>query len=229
MTANDLALRCAAGAKAEEWEEFVRRFTRPIARSVLRVARQWGENSSAVVDDIVQDVFLKFCEDDRRLLREFEPRFADSFLAYARVISAQVANDHFRRKNTQKRGDGRPEEELTEFHAPVFHAPVFSDVEWLDRSILLSEIDRALTANSRGTGNMHRTIFWLHYQQGMTANAIAALPGVSLSVKGVESALHRMLSYLRANMQTPSPARTANFHADEGISTHPAVQKSEWI
>ncbi|MFT4113228.1 RNA polymerase sigma factor [Silvibacterium sp.] len=225
MTANDLALRCAAGAKAEEWQEFVRRFARPIARSVLRVARQWGESSAATVDDIVQDVFLKFCEDDRRLLRDFEPRYPDSFLSYARVISAAVANDHFRRKNTQKRGDGQVEEDLTEFHAPVF-----SEAEWMERSILLGEIDQLLDSYSGGvTGRMHRTIFWLYYQQGMTANAIAAQPGISLSVKGVESALHRMLAFLRLNLRTDAASRAANFNSGEGFSSRPAVHKGEWI
>lgn len=227
ISANDLALRCAAGAGAEEWNEFVHRFTRPIARSVLRVARQWGERSPAVIDDIVQDILLKFCEDDRRLLREFEPRFEDSFLAYVRVVSVAQANDYFRRRNSQKRGDGQIEEELTEFHAPVL-----STADWMDRNILLEEIDQLLESNSEGTtGRLHRTIFWLHHQQGMTAKAIASLPEMPLSVKGVESALHRMLGFLRDRFRAPGPQpmplQAVGFSQAEGFSRRPTVQQDE--
>ena len=95
---NDLAKSCAHSADAAEWEEFVCRCT-PLASVVaMRVSRMWVSNPSpATVDDIVQEVFLKLCEQERRILRDFQPRGEDSFLGLLRIVSASVANDYFRR------------------------------------------------------------------------------------------------------------------------------------
>ena len=78
-TVNDLAKACARSADAAEWAEFVARCM-PLASLVaLRVSRMWvSDPSPATVDDIVQEVFLKLCEQERRILRDFEPRGEDS-------------------------------------------------------------------------------------------------------------------------------------------------------
>jgi RNA polymerase sigma-70 factor (ECF subfamily) len=102
---NDLAKACSHSADAAEWEEFVRRCV-PLASLVaVRVSRLWlNAPSPATVDDIVQEVFLKLCEQERRILKDFEPRGDDSFLGLLRLVSASVANDYFRRIYSAKRG-----------------------------------------------------------------------------------------------------------------------------
>jgi RNA polymerase sigma-70 factor (ECF subfamily) len=40
-------------------------------------------------------------------------------------------------------------------------------------------------------------IFWLYYQQGMSAKTIASLPAVGLTAKGVESAIFRLTRQVR--------------------------------
>jgi RNA polymerase sigma-70 factor (ECF subfamily) len=227
MLSNDLARLCADHPGGDEWREFVRRFTRPIALSALRVARLWGEPSAALIDDIIQDVFLKFCEDDRRVLREFEPRHPDSFLAFVKVVSAAAANDFFRKRNTSKRGGGLGEEPLSEHHTGIFQ-----DSEWIERNLLLKEIDHFLETSGRDEiGRRDRIVFWLYYQQGMTASAIARLPGIELSVKGVESALHRMTSLLRNHLRKPivTSVSANNACPGEGFPSVSAIQKGECL
>ena len=227
LSSNDLARLCAAQGGAGEWGEFVRRFSRPIALSALRVGRMWGETSPTVIDDIVQDVFLKFCEDDRRVLREFEPRHQDSFLAFVKVVSAATANDYFRRRNTSKRGGGVKEEPISEFHAAVLQ-----DSEWMERNHLLKEIDRFLEASGRDEiGRRDRTVFWLYYQQGMTASAIASLPSMSLSVKGVESALHRMTALIRNHLRKPLVTSLAakSCNGGKGFPPDTTIQRGGWL
>lgn len=227
MSSDDLARLCAVHAGAEEWGEFVRRFTRPIAISALRVGRQWGETSPSVIDDIVQDVFLKFCEDERKILNEFEPRHHESFMAFVKVVGAATANDYFRRRNTFKRGGGVKEEPISEFHPGVQQ-----DSEWIERNHLLTEIDLFLETSGRDEiGKRDRTVFWLYYQQGMTASAIASLPGMSLSVKGVESALHRMTALIRGHLRKPPVPSMAKKKCStgEGFHSEPAIQRSEWL
>lgn len=225
LSSNDLARLCAQQGSAEAWQEFVRRFSQPIALSVLRVARLWGISSSSMVDDMVQEVFLRLCENNRKVLRDFVPRQPGSFPAFIRIVAASIANDAFRKKKTVKRGGGLDEAEISDLQPGVLH-----NSEWIERNLLLNEIDRLLAANANAsTGKRDRTVFWLYYQQGMTAGAIASLPGVSLSVKGVESALHRMTTLIRTHLRTPVTTSTIkNPSSDEGFSGASTVPKGEW-
>ena len=101
----------------------------------------------------------------------------------------------------------------------------------MERNLLLLEIDRLLEISGQNaTGPRDRTVFWLYYQQGMTAGAIAALPGISLSVKGVESALHRMTALIRSHLrQTSVTSVQKNAARVEGFPVVPAVEKGKWL
>src|ERR1700733_9440150 len=103
----------------------------------------WNEPSNSAVGEIVQDVFLKLCEDDRRILREFEDRGNNSFLKLLRMITASVATDYFRRTRAEKRGGIKGavplessliEEDLSDGHATWA-------VEW---PALLAQLDGLL-------------------------------------------------------------------------------------
>ena len=59
-----------------------------------------------------------------------------------------------------------------------------------------------------------RTIFWLYYLQGLTAEEIAGLPTVELSAKGVESALRRITAWLRKELE-PNKMGTVSEPAGE--------------
>jgi len=50
-----------------------------------------------------------------------------------------------------------------------------------------------------------RTIFWLYYRQGLTAKEIGALPSIGLSLKGVESTLHRLTQLVREHLARTRP------------------------
>ena len=49
----------------------------------------------------------------------------------------------------------------------------------------------------RETVARDRLIFWMYYRQGFTAKAIAAIPSISLTVKGVEGVIQRLTGQLR--------------------------------
>ena len=68
----------------------------------------------------------------------------------------------------------------------------------MEREVLLKQIDRCLETCSEGSDQERDClIFWLYYQQGMSAKAIAALPTVGLTAKGVESAIFRLTRLVR--------------------------------
>jgi RNA polymerase sigma-70 factor (ECF subfamily) len=199
---NELARACAHSADAAEWGEFLGRCAPVAALVAARVARIWqGTASSAVVDDIVQEVFVKLCEQERRILREFKPKGDDSFLALLRVITASVANDYFRRQYSEKRG-GKVITMFLDEEPSMMAAHNDQDAQ---RAVLFNELDRKLRSASGATAERDRAIFWLYYLQGLTADEIASLPGSELSAKGVESALRRVTAWLRKELE-PRPA-----------------------
>jgi len=206
---NELAQACAHSADTAEWEEFLRRCA-PVAALVSgRIARMWlGTATPSVVDDIVQEVFLKLCEQDRRILREFKPRGPDSFIGLLRVVAASVANDYFRRQYSEKRGGKVITTALDEDSSWTTSAGAETGTE-IQRAVLFAELDKKLRAAPGGSAQRDRTIFWLYYLQGLTADEIAALPNFGLSAKGVESALRRVTSWLRKELEPGGPSRTA--------------------
>lgn len=202
---NDLAKACARSADAAEWEELLRRCAPVAALVAARVSRVWlGSATSSVVDDIVQEIFLKLCEQERRILRDFEPRGEDSFLGLLRLVATSVANDYFRRQYSAKRG-GRVVT-ITLEDSPAQASPdAGQDGAAMQKVLLYREMDRKLRSAPGVIAERDRAIFWLYYLQGLTAEEIAALPIAGLSAKGVESALRRVTAWLRKEMGQGKP------------------------
>jgi RNA polymerase sigma-70 factor (ECF subfamily) len=201
---NDLAKACAHSADAAEWEEFVRRCA-PLASLVaLRISRLWVSGPSPpAVDDIVQEIFLKLCEQERRVLRDFEPRGEDSFLGLLRIVSASVANDHFRRLCSIKRGGKVVTTPLVEEGGAMAAGTVHQTAQ-MQRSALFAQLDRKLRAAAEVIGERDRALFWLYYRQGFTAEEIARLGVAGLTAKGVESAVRRVTAWLRKEIERPT-------------------------
>ena len=197
---NELAKDCARSANAAEWEEFVRRCA-PLASLVaLRVSRLWvSAPSPAAVDDIVQEIFMKLCEQERRILRDFEPRGEDSFLGLLRIVSASVANDYFRRQFSAKRGGRVVTMPLLDEEGAMSADSAHQSAQ-IQRSALLAQLDRKLRSAPQVIAERDRTLFWLYYRQGFTAEEIARLTAAGLTAKGVESALRRVTIWLRGEI-----------------------------
>jgi len=216
ISVNELAQICAHSAQADEWQEFLRR-TAPLAALIsVRVARIWSfAPTPTLIEDIVQEVFLKLCEHDRRVLREFRPRGEDSFLALLRIVATSVANDYFRRQHSAKRG-GRVLTLALAGESGDNFAPENSDLASLQNSVLYAQLDRRMRLSMGAVSERDRSLFWLYYRQGFTAEEIAALPAVGLTAKGVESALRRVSRWLRVEVEgsigqlrVPLPLRPA--------------------
>lgn len=188
---------CAEWNDAEAWEEFVSRFQRPIGLSVIRTARQWSDVPQQVVDDLVQETFLKLCADRCQLVHAFAMQHPDAISGYIKMIASNVVHDHFKSRFSQKRGAGQAQESLAETE-PTAGSRTFGSPEAMEQEVLLKQIDQCLGICSLGPDQERDClIFWLYYQQGMSAKAIAALPTVGLTAKGVESAILRLTRLVR--------------------------------
>lgn len=199
LSAKELVQLCLDSQDEAVWTEFVRRFQPLIAGVVNKcVFRRVGPNP-ALVDDLVQDTYLKLCANNFKALRDFEFHHENALFGFLKVIAANVVEDYYRGSHSQKRGRGQQEEDIEEVRNTVPANPrLYLPGE---REILVSQIKRCL-AEHAAEPNFVRdyTIFWLYYQHGLTAKAISQLPGIGLSVKGVESTLLRLTRQVRAKL-----------------------------
>jgi RNA polymerase sigma-70 factor, ECF subfamily len=208
MSELQLIRACAESNDGAAWDEFVSRFHRSISLSVIRTANQWGQAPNQVVDDLVQETYLKLCAGRCSLLLRFAEQHPEAVPGYIKTIAVNVAHDHFKSVHSQKRGAGEPQESLAEID-PESAAEGFGGQCAMERQILLKQIDECLGACLVGPDQERdRLIFWLYYRQGLSAKAIAALPTVGLTAKGVESAILRLTRLVRQQIVDlrPEPA-----------------------
>jgi DNA-directed RNA polymerase specialized sigma24 family protein len=108
-----------------------------------------------------------------------------------------VAHDYFKSLHSQKRGSGVKAQSIEDAE-PRAHSWSLGGPDAMEREILLKEVDRCLETCTAGPDqDRDRLIFWLHFQQGLSANAIAGLPTIDLTTKGVESAISRLSRQVR--------------------------------
>ena len=188
-------------ADVAAWEEFMRRYHRLIAGVIFRTTQKWGESSSATMDDLIQETYLKLCANDYLLLRAYDPKHPDAIYGYLKVITANVVHDRFKALHSEKRGGDQIVEDVTTLENRSGASEAFGSQQAMEREILLREIDAHLNASlSKDTADRDRTIFWLYYRQGLTTKAIASLPVIGLTIKGVESTILRITKLVRRRM-----------------------------
>jgi RNA polymerase sigma-70 factor, ECF subfamily len=216
VSPEELLTACAQTGEAEAWEEFVRRFHRLIATVALRTARAHGRATPEAVDELVQETYLKLCEQDGRLLRTFTSLHEGAVFGYLKVVTQNLVRDHFRALHSQKRGAGVEADSLDA--RPEGRGECGADAGTAERQVLFREMDAHLRVVVEGPNSARdRRIFWLHYRTGLTAQAIASLPGIGLTTKGVESTLLRMTRELRRRIAGPRHGHEPEGLADKGI------------
>ncbi|QNI31737.1 sigma-70 family RNA polymerase sigma factor [Alloacidobacterium dinghuense] len=209
MAVEELLRACAESNDSAAWEEFVARFQRDISLSIIRTARRWGFSPPEVVDDLVQDTYLKLCADKCRLLYEFAIAHREAINGYVKTVAINVAHDYFKSQQSRKRG-GKIVVQANEELEPKAASESLGGQSTMEREILLRQIDSCLQNCTEGPSQERdRTVFWLHYRQGMTAKEIAALPTTGLTVKGVESVILRLKCMIREKIRDlPSGSST---------------------
>ena len=132
-------------------------------------------------------------------LLEFAVQHPEAVAGYIKTIAANVAHDHFKSLHSQKRGSGR---EKSHIRTSIPMLTPGSGRPSSDGTSSVVEADRrCLSTCSAGPDQERdRLIFWLYYQQGMSAKAIAVLPTVGLTSKGVESAILRLTRLVRQQL-----------------------------
>jgi RNA polymerase sigma-70 factor (ECF subfamily) len=152
---------------------------------------RWGVRNRAEIDDLLQDTALKILQLSKssRCL----PNDEAQLYGYFRTVAANATVTWIRRRFAEKRN-------VDETVPLVDHiASLLEEIgpgKNVELNVLVREVDRLLDCSARD-----RNVFWLYYRQGLTSAEIAAIPAIGLSIKGVESLIHRLTAELRERMR----------------------------
>jgi RNA polymerase sigma-70 factor (ECF subfamily) len=197
LTALELLQLCLNSNDPDAWNEFVSRFQPLIARVVIKAVRNHTRilPTPDLVEDLVQDTFVKLFSNNCRALRAFHFEHENSFYGFLKVVAINVVQDWWRAYLTDKRGGGRQLVDLDE--ARSVHSAANPQKDRERRAFY--EMIRCRLSMLKNEPNFARdvAIFWLYYWHGFTAKEITELPGIGLGVKGVESTIFRLIKFLR--------------------------------
>jgi RNA polymerase sigma factor (sigma-70 family) len=171
--ARDGELEALARGEKGAWEAFVRRYAGLVVAAVRGVAREATE-----VEDLVQEVFLRLCRDDFRLLRSYDPTRAQ-LSTWVTIIARSTARDAMRR-----------------------HRPVVVPIEAVPESRLAVdpvEPVRPLKLPEALLSPRQREILTMLYDREMEVAEVAAALGIDRQT--VRSAHHKAMVKLRAHFK----------------------------
>ena len=173
MEREDLA-RLVGGDKAA-WNGFVAHYAGLIVAAVTRVG-----GGQVEIADIVQDVFVRLCKDDFRLLRQFDPARA-SLSTWLTVVTRSTTQDALRRR----RAPTQTIEETAESALAV--DPVIPEHIKIPAGLLSPRQQLILT---------------MLYDKEMEVAEIAA--ALAIDAQTVRSMHHKALTRLRAHFKEPA-------------------------
>ena len=172
MPQDGLVAALARGEKGA-WQAFVRRYAGLVAAAVRGVARDPGE-----VEDLAQEVFLRLCRNDFRLLRSYNPARA-GLSTWITIIARSTARDALRR-----------------------HRPVAVPIEAVSEGLLAVypiEPARKLKLPEALLSPRQREILTMLYDRDMEVAEIAAALGIDPQT--VRSTHHKAMIKLRAHFK----------------------------
>jgi RNA polymerase sigma factor (sigma-70 family) len=155
------------------WEAFVRRYAGLVAAAVRGVAREAAE-----VEDLAQEVFLRLCKDDFRLLRSYDPARA-GLSTWITIVARSTARDAMRR-----------------------HRPVLTPIDAVPEGRLAVdpvEPAQKLKLPDALLSPRQREILTMLYDREMEVAEIAA--ALAIDPQTVRSAHHKAMVKLRAHFR----------------------------
>lgn len=157
----------------DAWDAFVRRYAGLIVAAVRGLAAGQAE-----VEDLTQEVFLRLCKDDFRLLRSYDPARA-GLSTWLTIVARSTARDALRRR----RAESVPIDAVPEAHLAI--DPVEPVQKLKLPEALLSPRQREILA--------------MLYDREMDVAEVAAALGIDPQT--VRSAHHKAMVKLRAHFK----------------------------
>lgn len=198
---DQLLERCLCSNQDLLWTEFIRRSHPIIAGTIFKTALRWNKSNHGLIDDLVQETYMKLCLNDFRALRQFIFHHENSVYGFLKVVASNVVRDHFRAISSGIRGGGADHIPL---ECVLATANAGNSQRSSEQQTLLESIDKCLrTSADRFSSARDQVIFWLYYREGLSAREISQLPWTKLSAKGVESVICRLVLLVKQKLRSP--------------------------
>lgn len=193
-SSEELFRACAESGTDADWREFIEYFGNDILKAVVRAARRWGKTNPELVQELVQDVYVKLSDRKRGILAGFQPERPGAEAAFLHVMATNLVNDYFKSAVAEIHGGGLTQISIEEEDGVVPDDNCGTALA-TEREILMREIDECLQV--QGVPDRDRQIFWFYYRHGMKAREIAELTLMGLTTEGVESVIYRLTVLVR--------------------------------
>ena len=203
---------CARQSKnLKAWREFYNRFDECIWLAIIRECKEKlsvRERSQfdQIVQDLVQDVYMRILEKDCKALRTFKGNHEHSVYLYLSTISKNVVRNHLIKMAAQKRpvvdksiheeqyissdGRGVPVAERIPAYADTEEPYMLEDLE--------NEIDSILDIYLKGKDReRNKIIFKMHFYEECSAEEIARQFNFGLSSKRIGNIISELKQILR--------------------------------
>jgi len=193
----ELLQLCLSTDAEDHWREFVHRTQPLIASVIINTVRRWKQPAPSLVDDLIQDTYLKLFVNDMKALRSIKNEYENAIFGFLKVVASNVVQDHFR----------KPINKADEVEVSDAVLPPDPDErerrEFLDKKEQVQRI--LIRLSSSETYKRDEAIFWLYYEQGYSAKEISFMPHLGLTLKGVEAVILRLTRYLRGELGNENP------------------------
>lgn len=220
-TNRELVGRCAeAGPDDPVWPEFLSRFHARMRLVVYRslkaeAARHRGVDlgsPGSIVDDLVQEAYVKLLAGERRALHGFHGKSDNSIYTYLASIAANVTRDHFKKLRAQKTPPA-----ATSLETRSADPGGLGEGRRLEDSLASAELDPEEMAHvaelkrraegvieaARGSASPRDLLVYrLHFVEGSSVEEIAACAGIGLSQSGVEKCVRRLRDTLKESLES---------------------------
>ncbi len=96
---------CTHGDAEPAWRRFVETFDRQIRGNIVQTLLRLDRRAyTDTVDELVQEVYCRLLDKNRRALRSCRAQSDSSFRGYLACLCANLVVDHLRSRSAQKRG-----------------------------------------------------------------------------------------------------------------------------
>src|ERR1700719_2392527 len=96
ISIRDLLHICLSTDGQEHWGDFVHAPQTLMARGIINTIRRWTDPAPSLVDDLIQETYVKLFANDRKALRSIKNEYENTIFGYLRVVASNVVRDHFR-------------------------------------------------------------------------------------------------------------------------------------
>lgn len=199
LPVRQLVHRCAttAGQPAaadDAWAELLRRYARTVRAAVDRTLARGGEDADpSELEDLVQEVYCRLLDDDRRRLAAFRGGADHQLRAWLRRVATRVASDHLRRRRRRVR---RHRRQALLAPPPPPPSPVGpAEQRMLAREARRRYLDRlrAACGSERDARVLAQVVL-----AGRKSREVARSSAGALTASGVDSLVHRVRRRLEA-------------------------------